>query len=35
VDGEQLVEKLKDLRLGVEVKMIEDVTVQPEWFKEI
>ncbi len=35
VDGEQLVERLKELRLGVEVKMIEDVTVKPEWFKEI
>jgi restriction system protein len=35
VDGEQLVERLKDLRLGVEVKMIEDVTVKPEWFREI
>ena len=34
VDGEQLVERLKDLRLGVEVKMIEDVTVRPEWFKD-
>jgi restriction system protein len=34
VDGEQLVERLKDLRLGVEVKMIEDVTVKPDWFKE-
>jgi restriction system protein len=35
VDGEQLVEKLKELRLGVTVKMIEEVTVLPEWFKEI
>ncbi len=35
VDGEQLVERLKELRLGVEVKMIEDVTIKPDWFKEI
>lgn len=35
VDGEQLVEKLKDLKLGVAIKMIEEVTVIPEWFKEI
>lgn len=35
VDGEQLVEKLKELGLGVTVKMIEEVTILPEWFKEI
>lgn len=35
VDGEQLVEKLKELRLGVEVKMIEEVTVLREWFHAI
>ena len=35
VDGEQLLERLKELRLGVTVKMIEEVTVLPEWFKEI
>jgi restriction system protein len=35
VDGEQLVEKLKELGLGVEVKMIEEVTVVPEWFHAV
>lgn len=37
VDGEQLVERLKDLQLGVEVKKIEseEVIIKPEWFKEI
>jgi restriction system protein len=35
VDGEHLLERLKELRLGITVKMIEEVTVQPEWFKEI
>jgi restriction system protein len=35
VDGEQLVEKLKELRLGVDVKMIEEVTILPEWFRAI
>lgn len=35
VDGEQLMEKLKDLRLGVTVKMIEEVTILPGWFKEV
>src|SRR5205085_4816414 len=35
VDGEQLLDKLRELRLGVGVKMIEDVTVLPEWFTTI
>ncbi len=35
VDGEQLLDKLKELHLGVSVKMIEQVLVQPEFFNEI
>ncbi len=35
VDGEQLMDKLKELRLGVMVKMIEEVSVLPEFFQEI
>jgi restriction system protein len=35
VDGEQLLDKLRELRLGVGVKMIEEVTVLPEWFATI
>lgn len=35
LDGEQLLDKLKELRLGVAVKMIEEVTVLPDWFKAI
>ncbi len=35
IDGEQLLDKLKELRLGVHVKMIEQVSVQTEWFSEI
>jgi restriction system protein len=35
VDGEELLEKLKELRLGVSVKMIEEVSVLADWFKEI
>jgi len=35
LDGEQLLDKLKELQLGVAVKMIEEVTVLPEWFKAI
>ena len=35
VDGEQLLDKLKELHLGVTVKMVEQVSVQPEFFHEI
>ncbi len=35
MDGEQLLDKLKELHLGVNVKMIEQVSVVPEFFKEI
>jgi restriction system protein len=35
VDGEQLLDKLRELRLGVGVKTIEEVTVLPEWFATI
>ncbi len=32
VEGELLLDKLKDLRLGVEVKMVEEVSVLTDWF---
>jgi restriction system protein len=35
VDGEQLLDKLKELHLGINVKMIEQVSVVPAFFKEI
>lgn len=35
VDGEQLLDKLKELHLGVTIKMIEQVSVLPNFFKEI
>lgn len=35
VDGEELMEKLKELRLGVGVRMIEEAFVQVEWLKQI
>ena len=35
VDGEQLLDKLNELRLGVTVKMIEQVSVTPEFFNVI
>lgn len=35
IDGGILVEKLKDLRLGVNVEMVESVIVAPNWFREL
>jgi restriction system protein len=35
IDGEQLMEKLKDLQLGVTTKQIEVVEVATEWFAGI
>ncbi len=37
VDGEELVEKLKQLRIGVEVqqRIIEDVVMREEYFKAL
>ena len=35
VDGEQLLDKLRELRLGIGVKTIEEVIVLPEWFATI
>ncbi len=35
VDGEQLLDKLTEFRLGVAVRMIEQVSVLPDFFKEI
>jgi len=35
LDGEELMEKLKELRLGVSVRMIEEVAILPHWFADI
>ena len=35
IDGNDLAEQLKNLRLGVEVQMKEDVTIKPTWFSDI
>lgn len=35
IDGEQLCEKLKELKLGVKTEFIEEVSVNPEWFDKI
>ena len=35
VDGEQLAEKLKELKLGVQTEMIEKVTINKGWFSNL
>lgn len=35
IDGEQLVERLKALRLGVKITMIESVEIDTAWFEKI
>lgn len=34
IDGEELCELLKRLKLGVDIKLVEEVTIKPEWFNE-
>lgn len=35
IDGESLCDKLKDLSLGVETKLVEKISVKPEWFDQL
>lgn len=35
IDGNEFAEKLKDLRLGVNVELVEDVKIKPDWFKNL
>ncbi len=35
IDGELLAEKLKELRLGVSVKMVEHIEINADWFKSL
>lgn len=35
IDGEQLVQRLKELGLGVKIKMIESVEVDVDWFAKV
>jgi restriction system protein len=35
MDGDQLADKLKELRLGIKTEMVESVHVDSEWFKNI
>jgi restriction system protein len=35
IDGEALCEKLKELSLGVETRLVEQVSIKPDWFQQI
>lgn len=35
IDGYDLVEKLKELQLGIEVEMVEKITIDEEWYRSI
>jgi restriction system protein len=35
IDGNDLAEKLKELKLGIEIELIEKVNIKKEWFKSI
>lgn len=35
IDGVALCEKLKELGLGVQVKLVEEVTLQPDFFEQM
>ena len=35
VDGDQLADKLKDLQLGVKTKLVEEISIEPDWFLKI
>jgi len=35
IDGDALIERLKDLKLGVKEKIVIDYEVDEEWFKKI
>jgi restriction system protein len=35
IDGDDLVERLKELELGIETEMVERVSVDRDWFQSI
>jgi restriction system protein len=35
IDGELLCEKLKELKLGVKIELIENITIDEEWYKKL
>jgi restriction system protein len=35
MDGDQVGDKLKDLRLGIKTEMVESVEIDADWFRNI
>lgn len=35
IDGDALCEKLKELSLGVETRMVEEIAIKPDWFNQL
>jgi len=35
IDGAELIQRLKELQLGVMIEMVEKVSVDQEWFRGI
>ena len=35
IDGNDLAEKLKELKLGIEIELVEKVKIKSEWFKSL
>ena len=35
IDGDQLAEKLKELRLGIDIELVEKVIIKNDWFKSV
>lgn len=35
IDGEELAEKLKELRLGIDIELVEKVSINSSWFTQI
>ena len=35
MDGNDLAEKLKELRLGVDIELVEKVNIKKDWFKTL
>jgi restriction system protein len=35
MDGNELAEKLKELKLGIDVELVEKIIIKPEWFKSL
>jgi restriction system protein len=35
IDGDQLCDLLKDVKLGVRTEMVEQINLEPNWFAEV